>query len=197
MTTPTPVISNGVTLTVSYSVAGQVAQNVLGGYVTDVGTGLSTTEAARWRDAWWNAVRSLLPGAVTCTGAILRDRREVDAQVYEVGAPATPAGTDSGSLSVAAAGGLIVWRTAFGGRSGRGRTFLPGIGEADVDTNGRTIASAYATRMQTAIDAYLGSMEPADGNVVPAVISERVGNARQITSGSPASILGMQRRRMR
>jgi hypothetical protein len=135
--------------------------------------------------------------SVSCLGATLRDVSGPDGQVIEVGAPASPAGGAAGTAGLLAGSTLIKWSTATGGRTGKGRTYLPGLGTGYVEANGRTYTASFSGTAATAIAAYLGHASMTDGGIRPAVLSFRRGAARRITSGGLAPVVGVQRRRMR
>lgn len=198
MTTATPPrlwIPGGRQLTVSFTVGGQDAVVVLGGQ--GGGAWNDAAGAATWRDAFWNAFRPEICSAVTCTGAVLRTVEGPDGQVIEVGAPTNPVGLNSGAMTLAGAAMVIKWKTAQGGRSGKGRTFVPGVNEGAVSADGRTWGTGHNAGVQTCINNYLGSAPLSAAGLTPAVLSFRRGAAYAITSGSLAPIVGLQRRRMR
>lgn len=172
----------------------QVAAIVLG---VKSSTGvLTATDAAALRDAAWAAFRPLIASSTTCTGATLRATSAASGGVVEVGAPPTPGGGDTGNTGVASGCTLIKWATDTGGRSGKGRTYLPGLTQGAVGTDGRTYTAAHITKVQTAIAAYTGASVFASA-LKPAVLSFTKGTAAVITSGAPSAIVGLQRRRMR
>lgn len=197
MTTPVPrlYVPNGHQLTLNLVQAGQEAAIVLGG-VTSPSAFLVKSDYEQWRDAAWSAFRNLIVGDVTCTGATGRAVHEPAGTVTEIGAPVSPAGAKAGATPLASACTLIKWSTATGGRSGKGRTYLPGLPSSEVSAGGRTYASTHSTATATAITGYLGHAAFA-GALKPAVLSFRKGAAYQITGGAISPIIGVQRRRMR
>lgn len=198
MTSPTTsprVIPQGFQLTLKLTHGGQPAAIVLG--ATGPGSWTDTQGVEAWRDAAWTALRQIAHTSVVCIGATGRSLSTADALPYEVGAPANQAGFQGGTPTVAAACSLLKWTTSTGGRSGRGRTFVPGLCQEYVVSPGRAYLPAYITTMQGAVNNYLSAMAANGAGLSPAVLSFRRQQAFVITGGSPASIIGMQRRRMR
>lgn len=172
----------------------QVAAVVLG--LKGAGGFITQPELVAIRDLAWNAFRPLISNSTTCTGATARNTSAASGPVIEAGAPATPAGGSANVTGLASGCSLIKWGTDLGGRSGKGRTYLPGLPVGSVGTDGRTYTPAHITAMQTAISNYLAAGGWPTG-VRPAVISFTKGTASPITSGAPSPIIGLQRRRMR
>lgn len=201
MTSPTPPrlpIPAGRQLTLRLVQGGQEAAVVLG----FVGAGEVDAEnrAAALRDIAWLAFRPLMAGDVSIVGAVLRDVSQADGKSVEVGAPSTTAtnsGGAGGSSLVAAACYLLRWSTATGGRTGKGRTYLPGVVSTAVNAGGRTYTAGYQGTAATAITQYLAPAQYNAVATVPAVLSFTRGAARPITGGALAPVVGIQRRRMR
>lgn len=199
MTSPVPPrlpIPGGHALALAFTQGGQTGVVVLGAKST-TNVFMVKTDAQAWVQNAWDSFKPLISGTVTCTGATCRS---VDGSnlVWELNAPTNPAGTAVGNLQLAAASALLKWNTATGGRSGKGRTFLPGSTVNHVDTDGRSYTAAMKTAAATAINAYLaGAPFSGGGGIQPAILSYRKGAAYPITSGALASVVGVQRRRMR
>ena len=118
--------------------------------------------------------------------------------VLELGPPTTPGGgISSQQPAVASASTLVKWQSTVGGRSGKGRTYIPGLAAANVTATGRTLPAAEVTRVQTALNTYLAFGHGAAYNLDPCVLSFTNGSAALITSGAVQSVIGTQRRRMR
>ena len=198
MTTPaTPrlPIANAHQMTLKLNQGGQTAAIVLG--AKGAGAWGSQTEANAWANQVWEVLREGVSSSVQCVGAVVRDTDGDGLGVYEVGAISNPAGTVTGAIAPAAASALIRWSTTQGGRSGKGRTFLPGMVASWVDTDGRTFAAAGRSYLQARINGYLAIPLYASGTLTPAVLSFKRGQAYSITGGAVSSIIGIQRRRMR
>jgi hypothetical protein len=197
MTAPFPsTVTDGCSLTVRYTTGGQQAVNVLGGKIN--GPFFPTpANVQTWLDAWWGQMRSIVSPNLTCLGAQYRDLSVADGGTLDVAPSGSPTGTNGGGISLAAASYLIAWRTASGGRSGRGRTFLPGVPEEAVEPGGVVLQEGNRAGVTSRAGLYIAAMQPGNGPIQAAVISRRLGLARPILSASTASTVGVQRRRMR
>jgi hypothetical protein len=186
-----------VQLTLKGTDGGQPFALVLGALGPVGGGGAATQTAEAWRNEAWARFRNLMSNVVVCTGATLRHVGEANALPFEVGPPPSPTGTSQDARAVAAASFLLKWNTATGGRSGRGRTFLPGLPAPFVTADGRQYTADARTSAQTVINAYIAAGLWEGQGLQPAVLSFRRGAAYPILSGSPSAIVGVQRRRMR
>lgn len=201
MTTPAPTTpprlypANAYQLTLNLTHEGQAAVVVLGAKTN--GTFLVESDLQQWKNHAWDTFKGLVSSDVSCTGAIGRSVSSAGGTVWELGPPTTPAGQgDSASNAVAAAAVLIKWSTATGGRSGKGRTFLPGLAQINVQSDGRSYTTAFQTLANNKAAAYInGAVFSA--SIKPAVLSFTKGEAYQITSGALSPRIGLQRRRMR
>ncbi len=190
-------VANGCQLAVRYNIQGQPAVTVLGGYWT-VPPAVTIAEGQRWLNAWWDAVRPSITDAVSCMGAEFRDLSNVPGAAVEIPAPPLPKGGIVASLSLSAASYIVKWQTATPGRSGRGRTFVPGVTENNIEPDGRSIVAAAVGVLQGNVEAkYRNVLVPAAGNVVPGVISRKQAFCRQVNGQSVGAVVGIQRRRMR
>lgn len=188
-------IPNAAQLTVRMLDNGQDAVVVLGAVVN--GGVLTSAKANVWLDAAWQAFKPLMAPSVTCSGGTCRDVSSVEGQVFDLPAPPTPTGTGATVTTVRAATTLVKWSSATGGRTGKGRTYFPGIPAGSIDSGGRTYIPVWSTSVQTAVNAYLNSAALATEGIDPAILSFTRGAARPITSGALAPVVGIQRRRMR
>lgn len=198
MTSPSPaplLIPDAMQMTVNLVSAGQPAAVVMG--IKGPVSSLTPTFAAAARDAWWAAFRPLMASSVSITGVTLRYCGDKTYAPVETGAPSTTAGGAAAASGLQAACTLIKWSTSRGGRSGKGRTFLPGLMASAVGTDGRTYIGTYPATVQNAINAYLQSSAFTAGVGIPAILSFTLGEAFSIQSGALAPIVGVQRRRMR
>jgi hypothetical protein len=197
MTTPLPFeIPGAYFLTVNTTQAGQPAQNVLGFAVNDL-TFPTVEQFVQLLDAYWGVFRTVTAADTSCTGGTVRQAK-TEGVVWELSAPANPAGSSTaGTTSVAAYCAMVKWSTATGGRSGKGRTYLPGVPKDAIAVGGRSFTPTYASAVATAITNYRTHAQWATMDCHPAVLS-RVDQAEYpITAGALAAIPGIQRRRMR
>lgn len=191
---PVANVPDGYRLTVRYNQSGQEAVSVLG-FEAQTGVFLVQSDGQAALNAFWAAFRPVVAGDVSVTGAEWR-YLSPSASPVELAAPPSPTGGSSSTTSFAALATLIKWKSNGPGRSGRGKTFLPGVGNVNVASNGRTYSSAHATAVATAITNYLGASAFATA-MKPAVISLKNQQAYDITSGSLATVVAIQRRRQR
>lgn len=110
--------------------------------------------------------------------------------------------TSPAPLQVAA---VVTHQTAKRGRSYTGRTFIGGLPGSAMQGDGRTLAPAFITSLQTAVDAYKAQVDPN--------LQEGGGRLAVCSKGSPAkgtppqvtpvtrllvrTVIGTQRRRLR
>lgn len=96
---------------------------------------------------------------------------------------------------------LIHKRTAVGGRSGRGRMFMPGVGEGAVNTIGQ-LTGAIQTSINTSLADFLADLAAA-GSVISMVILHDDSGAGAalppyaVTSLTVDPVISTQRRRLR
>lgn len=198
MTSPTPTrlpITGGYQMTLHLLQGSQRAAVVLGAGGHG-GPFMVQSDAQSWVDGTWAAFRPYITNNTSCVGATVR-LTQVDGGVWEFGAPASPQGGNVNGQALAAACWLLKWQTATGGRSGKGRTFLPGLPSSQVAADGRSYVADAPTNANAMITAYLGQPLFQGAGIKPSVLSFRRGVGYPITSGSLGSVVGIQRRRMR
>jgi hypothetical protein len=84
----------------------------------------------------------------------------------------TITGGVSGDAEAASVAYLIHKNTLFGGRTGSGRSYWPGVPEAGCEGSG-ALAGTYQSDVQTTFDNYLAELESA---LIPAVLLHAVGS---------------------
>jgi len=117
------------------------------------------------------------------------------------GPSAVSAGPFAGGLSddpsPSAVAMLVRKLTAAGGRAGRGRMFVPGLGDAQIGTGGAILGS-YRTTMQGHLDDFMTAM---NGDDLTPVLLHNAGSPiavpTEITSLQLDSTAATQRRRQR
>lgn len=199
MTAPAvrPSIPGGISLVLKFSQDGQESACVLGRGETDT-TAWTQAQAQADLQGVWNALRPLVGPGTSVVGGSLRSLNTGIPFVFELAAPTNPTGGASVTgTNVAAACLLIRWSTSFGGRSGKGRTFLPGLPANWVAPGGRSLNALGLSEAGAAIPNMLNDTGIYATRSTPAVISYSDAIARQVVSGAASSIIGIQRRRMR
>lgn len=200
MTSPAQVpfeVPAGCQLTVKYSQGGQTSNVVLGGLVITPTEPVTLVTATEWLRAWVQNLAGYIGNTVQCTGGQFRDLRPEYDEVYDLPAPSSAANGSVAGTQLAAGAYVVKWRTINGSRSGKGRSFIPGVSATQINADGRTLTAAALNDIGLGINAYMQNMTVPTLQVRPAVISRKQLVAREITGHSVSSIVGIQRRRMR
>lgn len=197
MTTPVKVprlpIPNGYQLTISVSQNGQLSNVVLGAIS---GTVPLQADVELFYNRMWDALRAGVSDTCSATGATFRDVSATEDVLRVLGAPDRPLGTAAGAPSLAAGATLVKWRTTNGSRSGKGRTFIPGLPGGATQAGGRALTAAHQTAVTAALDLNVASLQ-SNANLKLAVLSFRRGVAYVVNGWGVAPIPGVQRKRMR
>jgi hypothetical protein len=110
--------------------------------------------------------------------------------------PANEPGTNGNQASPNTAF-LIRKETELGGRAGRGRFYLPGVPDANINPNG-TLVSGVTAALQTDLDALYNALVAVE--LIPVVL-HNAGSPliipTEITRFAPQSVAATQRRRLR
>lgn len=199
MTTPTAPaprvflpVPDAASVALTYDVSGQPATVVLG-VGNAPGGGPDFDSAANLALEAHTLMRPLM--ATSCTlRSIVARALDGSGDSRLVALPATNlTGTAAGNL-VTAYATLVRWGTTGNGRSGRGRTFVPGFTTGGMNADGRTLSS---TNINAANALVAGLIDDTGGSAGFAVISRTKGTYSPVISGSVASVVGIQRRRIR
>lgn len=144
-----------------------------------------------------------MSAAIAYQSAVARDLTAEEGATAQI--PLANVGADASASTGPYEGPLIRWRVGTAGRH-NGRTFLPGIAEAQVDANG-TIAAARVTAMTTRAGQMLTFLNAATDGTHPGAPLRMVVlateleppllelQARQVLSGECRAVIGIQRRR--
>lgn len=92
---------------------------------------------------------------------------------------------------------LVQKVTAFGGRAGRGRLFLPGLPETRLEDTG-VFTALWVSSAQTAFDSFLTELDTA--NLPPVLLHDEgspISTPTPITSFQPVALAATQRQRLR
>jgi len=140
--------------------------------------------------AAWRA--NIIPLMTTITFFALCTLRDASGTVF------TETETLGGSHSTSPAPTNIAWlvrkESALGGRKNRGRMYLPGMGEVDVDGVGN-ISSTSQTAVQAGLDALVNDL--ATANFDPVILHNSVLTPTAVTFLTVEPLAGTQRQRMR
>jgi hypothetical protein len=189
-TPPRLPVPGGWHVALTYDVSGQPAVVVLG--YGGSGDATSVTNMTNLASTFHSNARALMATSCTLT-AITAHAADGTGTSYALALPAANrTGMAAGNLITAYAT-VIRWGTTHGGRSGKGRTFVPGFVTGNVNADGRTLSSTAITAANTLGNAMAGST-PAAGF---SVVSHRLGGVYPVTTYSVPSVVGVQRRRIR
>lgn len=135
------------------------------------------------------------------THATVQDKRAADKPQFVVDPGDNIVGTDTGDTLAPQLAMVISWRSALGGRSGRGRTYLNGLTESSNDGAGRIVSGSVNTGLALADDIIANT--GAEGHPL-AVVSKRHNKAdratavvSEVTGRSVNDVFDTQRRRGR
>lgn len=194
MPVPFPDIPGASRIAIKYDVAGQEAWVILG-YANVTDTRPTVAQANAFLSTWATNMRNLQAG--TCVMQYAELRHVVpDGVVTPLTVPAASVGNSTGQTPLPGYAALIKWASAGGGRSNKGRTYLPGVPVNALQTDGRSFTSTYKTAAASAITAVLAHATSL-GDPQIAVVSTTKGGAARVVSGALAAVPGIQRRRMR
>lgn len=185
----------------SYNTAGQFAQSVWS-YQFDDAAFPTTKDAATalisaWDTANRTTLRSCLPPDVSLLSYRARLRNASGGFNAFVPATGSVVGTRTGAQSVSALNPVVLFFDNVPSH-GRGRWFIPGVSETDVE-DGR-FTTAYMTAIQTALDTLFDPITLTGGGSPVATFGwwSEVGNTFRTPNVALLSRnLGIQRRRMR
>lgn len=186
-----PYVAGAVRCDIRYQLtSGQHVQNVV--FVAKSETATFFEMADRLRSDWVGNIMPFLTSNVVLREVQLTDFSGPDGETWVV-TDDTPGGSSSAPMppNVAIA---LSWRTGLTGRSNRGRTFLPGIGEDKVDGGGIIVAS-FVTALVSAGEGLLVALGLDD---IPLVVASRKnGTGTAVTTCTVDNIVDTQRRRLR
>lgn len=197
MTAPQPPVNipGAYTLTVNYNQQGQEAVSVIGLKSSTNGF-LTRADGIIALQAWMDNIRNLLSNQYTVTGGVMRSLIPLPI-VEELPAPNSNTGTSTQPNPQPALSYLVKWNTARGGRSGKGRTFIPGVPPLNLGPDGRTLIASVPPLVTDQMTALLQTAAFGGSGMQLAVISRKFSVASAITSGTCSTFPGVQRRRLR
>lgn len=151
-------------------------------------------------DTYPDLIKALLQEDAEYRGMILDYVTITPQPVSDVNVNGAGLGELTGKPAPAALAGVVTWRTAFAGRSFRGRTYFPfpNVDAVDVDSRPTT---GYKTLLDDFADQYVGNTVVADdggGNtttLAPCVFSRLLNSGEVLTDYTVQSEWGQQHRR--
>lgn len=128
---------------------------------------------------------------ITFTGVLCKlGPNDVGPSAFSAASTAATGGT----AGAAAPAILVRKNTALGGRHGKGRMYIPGLPESQIDPGG-LVAATTVTAYQTRVNALLTALNSA--SMTPALLHGDATAPSLITSMSVQSVVATQRRRQR
>lgn len=141
---------------------------------------------------WTAGIMPLLGSGVTFTGTLVKNGPDATGPFASV-AVVSPGGKATAGLTPNTAF-LLTKNTSLGGREGRGRMYIPGPVEADVDSGG-AVTAAQITAFLTAGSALLTNLNTDN---IPMVLLHKSSTAPTlVTSLGVSTGVATQRRRLR
>jgi hypothetical protein len=191
---PQLIIPNTYRVAIEAASSGQDVVNVVG--VKGTAPGQQAAAAAAVKTAWGTSVSSL--NGLHCSTYATVNFHAMDLSSSNGGiADVTGgnAGLAAPPLATNGACALIKWNGGTRSRTTRGRLYWGPLTEAQVDADGRTVASATRTSLLAAANAFISSLTASNFTLV--VISRQTSTATPVTSAAVETILASQRRRIR
>jgi len=108
--------------------------------------------------------------------------------------PLNEIGTRTGGVDAPQQSALVTKNTTHGGRKGRGRMYIPGIGSGETDTGG-TLKSDFRTALQADLDIWISDL--ADADIPMVVLHEDATSPYLVESLTLSALTATQRRRLR
>lgn len=136
-----------------------------------------------------------LASGIQFTGTRAMDLSSADGAIADAPSTNTLGGAGAGALATNAACALVKWNGGTRSASSRGRLYFGPLNEANVNSDGRTIAAASVTLITTAFNNFRASLSNANYPLV--VVSRLHASAQTVTSSSVESVIATQRRRIR
>lgn len=185
----------------SYNTAGQFAQSVWHYQFDDAGFATTKDAATALINAFDAAnrtnLRACLPTDVTLISYRARLRAAAGGFNAFLPITATNVGTRTGTQSASALNPVVIFYP-LNPAHGRGKWFIPGVSEADIE-DGR-FTSGYLTAINTILDTIFDPLTLTGGGGPTATFgwfSESANAFRQAAIATVSKNLGIQRRRMR
>lgn len=131
--------------------------------------------------AWVDNIATVLPASVQLASVLVKFGPTATGPSAEV--PSGSVGTGGGVSASPQNAWLVHKVTTLGGRAGRGRMYIPGVQESEVDPSG-AMSSGFVSGAQTAVDGFLSDLGTA--LLIPVVLH---GAGSPLTT--PTTIIGL------
>lgn len=186
-----PVVPLGLQLVMTYSgPGGSTATNVLN--FIDIGGTFDQASVDTVATAWANYWEAFGSSAWSVDPSVEALDLTVDPPAVLDADTGGPVGSDASAPLTPGCALVVSLRAASGGRSGRGRIYLPGVPDSSVDTAG-TVSSGLITDLIT--DFTTMAVAAAGAGFIPAVYSRTDGIVRAVSSFGVSPVIDTQRRR--
>jgi hypothetical protein len=176
--------------------SGQTVFNVIGVRMS-ITSGLDSpaTNLGKVKTAWEQSNGPLAKHTTGCTmvGYHYTDLRSTTGATAFLGSSTT--GGTSAEVSTMAACAVVKLSANTRSRSEHGRVFHGPLGEAHINSDGRTIESGFLTGLAAAYNLFRTNLTTND--LGWAVISRKLSTSKDIQTVGVGSIIGTQRRRIR
>lgn len=142
-----------------------------------------------------NTIRTVLPAACVLTSVLVKFGPNTTGPSAEVGT--TTPGTGGGTPASSAVSILVQKLTALGGRPGRGRLYLPGVQESEVDEAGN-LSGAFVDGLQDQFDDFFAEL--VSSGMPPVLLHSEtspIATPTDVTGFAVQTVVATQRRRQR
>lgn len=190
----TLLIPNTIRVAIEAQSGGQAVTNVIG--VTGGGSGSALAAATAVKNAWEAVTGPIaqLGGQYVVAAYRALDLSSLNGDIAVVSS--TKAGTGTAAqLATNGACALVKWNGGTRSRSSRGRLYLGPLRESQINTDGRTLAAATQTAVQTSFEGFRSAL--ASAGFPLCVISPTLSTSFPVTSVAVESVIATQRRRIR
>jgi len=187
------VIPQTVQVAIEMQCSGQSVYNVLG-FTNAFGSSPSyilNLVKTEWERT--NGPLKLHPSQLTMVGYHFTDLSTLTGAVSFLGS--TTAGGVTANLSTMASSALIKLSTGTRSRSQQGRLYHGPLGESQIQSDGRTLETAFVTSLNTAYETFRVNM--AAGNCGWQILSRKNSIGTSVVTATASPIVATQRRRQR
>lgn len=193
-TMPTLIIPNAFQVSIEMEASSQPVVNVVG--VTS-SSGTAAGAAAAVKSAWEGTGKPLqqLAAAVQVRNYRAVDLGDAFGDIADLASTAVGGNVATGGLATMASSALVNWNGSSRSRSTRGRMYYGPLLDAQINTDGRTVASNAVTALNSAFATFISTL--ASAGYPLAVLSRKNSVAYPVSSAAVSAIIATQRRRLR